>query len=106
MSIDGQTWYAALVLEDDRGARSIQIARQKNRERHVVKSVAGRAPIVATGSFGLTIEDKADFAARIYDTGIAAVILITGHYANVEDNDDILLHNFEKMFRLTRHIPM
>ena len=31
--------------------------------RHVVNSVAGRAPIVATGSFGLTIEDKADFAA-------------------------------------------
>lgn len=74
--------------------------------RHVVKSVAGRAPIVATGSFGLTIEDKADFAARIYDTGIDAVILITGHYANVEDSDDILLRNFNKMFRLTRDIPM
>jgi 4-hydroxy-tetrahydrodipicolinate synthase len=74
--------------------------------RHVVRSVAGRAPIVATGSFGLTIEDKADFAARIYDTGIDAVILITGHYANVEDSDDILLRNFEKMFRLTRDIPM
>ena len=74
--------------------------------RHVVKSVAGRAPVVATGSFGLTIEDKADFAARIYDSGIDAVILITGHYANVEDNDDMLLRNFDKMFRLTRDIPM
>lgn len=74
--------------------------------RHVVNSVAGRAPIVATGSFGLTIEDKADFAARIYDTGIDAVILITGHYANVEDSDDILLRNFDKMFRLTHDIPM
>ena len=74
--------------------------------RHVVRSVAGRAPIVATGSFGLTIEDKADFAGRIYDTGIDAVILITGHYANVEDGEDILLRNFGKMFRLTRDIPM
>lgn len=74
--------------------------------RHVVKVVDGRAPIVATGSFGLTIEDKADFAGRIYDTGIDAVILITGHYANVEDNDSILLRNFDKMFRLTRDIPM
>jgi 4-hydroxy-tetrahydrodipicolinate synthase len=72
----------------------------------VVKTVDGRAPIVATGSFGLTIEDKADFTARIYDTGIDAVILITGHYANVEDNDDILLRNFHKMFRLTRDIPL
>lgn len=74
--------------------------------RHVVRAVDGRVPIVATGSFGLTIEDKADFTARIYDTGIDAVILITGHYANVEDNDEILLRNFHKMFRLTRDIPL
>lgn len=74
--------------------------------RHVVKAVAGRAPIVATGSFGLTIEDKAEFATRIYETGIDAVILITGHYANVEDDDIILLRNFDKMLRLTGDIPM
>jgi len=72
--------------------------------RHVVNSVQGRVPIVATGSFGLTIEDKAEFANKIYDTGIDAVILITGHYANVEDNDDVLLRNFDKMFRLTRRL--
>jgi 4-hydroxy-tetrahydrodipicolinate synthase len=54
----------------------------------------------------LGIEDKAEFAKRIYDTGIKAVILITGHYANVDDSDEILLRNFEKMFRLTPGIPM
>ncbi|HVV06232.1 MAG TPA: dihydrodipicolinate synthase family protein [Puia sp.] len=74
--------------------------------RHVVRCVQGRVPIVATGSFGLTIEDKAEFAHRIYDTGIDAVILITGHFANVEDKDEVLLRNFEKMFRLTGDIPM
>jgi 4-hydroxy-tetrahydrodipicolinate synthase len=74
--------------------------------RHVVRAVDGRVPIVATGSFGLTIEDKADFAGRIYDTGIDAVILITGHFANVEDGDEVLLRNFEKMFRLTQKIPI
>jgi len=74
--------------------------------RHVARCVDGRVPIVATGSFGLTIEDKADFTARIYDTGINAVILITGHYANVEDSDAILLRNFSKMFRLTHDIPL
>src|SRR6201995_1399253 len=65
--------------------------------RHVVKYVNGRVPVVATGSFGLAIEDKAEFSKKIYDTGIDAVILITGHYANIEDSDDILLRNFEKM---------
>jgi 4-hydroxy-tetrahydrodipicolinate synthase len=69
--------------------------------KHVVKYVNGRVPVVATSSFGLTIEDKAEFTKKIYDTGIDAAILITGHYANVEDSDDILLRNFNKMFKLT-----
>lgn len=74
--------------------------------RHIVKYVNGRAPVVATGSFGLTIEDKAEFTKQIYDTGIDAVILITGHYAKVGEADDVLLKNFEKMFRLTGDIPL
>lgn len=74
--------------------------------RHIVKEVRGRVPVVATGSFGLTISDKSEFSKRIYDTGINAVILITGHFANVEDNDDILLSNFDKMFRISPGIPL
>lgn len=74
--------------------------------RHVVNYVNGRVPVVATGSFGLTIEDKAEFSKKIYDTGIDAVILITGHYANVEDSDEVLLKNFDRMFRLTGNIPL
>lgn len=74
--------------------------------QHVVRYVNGRVPVVATSSFGLTIEDKAEFTKKIYDTGIDAAILITGHYANVEDGDDILLRNFDKMFKLTGTIPL
>jgi 4-hydroxy-tetrahydrodipicolinate synthase len=74
--------------------------------RHVVKQVRGRVPVVATGSFGLTIADKAEFTKKIYDTGVAAVILITGHFANVDDSDDVLLSNFDKMFRLTPGVPL
>ncbi|MGC4037649.1 MAG: dihydrodipicolinate synthase family protein [Chitinophagaceae bacterium] len=73
---------------------------------HIVRYVNGRVPVVATGSFGLTIEDKAEFTKKIYDTGINAVILITGHYANVDDSDAILIRNFEKMVRLTGNIPL
>ncbi|HMU09302.1 MAG TPA: dihydrodipicolinate synthase family protein [Ferruginibacter sp.] len=74
--------------------------------QHIVRYVNGRVPVVATGSFGLTIHDKAEFTKKIYDTGIDAVILITGHYANVEDNDDVLLKNFERMFKFTGNIPL
>jgi len=74
--------------------------------KHIVRYVKGRVPVVATGSFGLTIEDKAEFAMKIHDTGIDAVILITGHYANVDDSDELLLRNFDKMLRLTGNIPL
>src|SRR5688572_30701294 len=74
--------------------------------RHIVKYVNGRAPVVATGSFGLTVEDKAEFTKQIYNTGIDAVILITGHYAKVGEPDEVLLRNFDKMFSLTGNIPL
>lgn len=74
--------------------------------QHIVRYVDGRVPVVATGSFGLTIEDKVDFTKRIYNTGVNAVILITGHYANVDEGDDVWLRNFNKMLRLTDNIPL
>ena len=74
--------------------------------QHIVKYVDGKVPIVATGSFGLTIEDKAEFTKKIYDTGFDAVIMITGHFAKVDEGDDVLLGNFDKMFQLTGSIPL
>jgi 4-hydroxy-tetrahydrodipicolinate synthase len=74
--------------------------------RFIVEQVKGRVPIVATGSFGLTIEDKAEFTKKIHDTGIDAAIMITGHFANVEDDDSVLLDHFHRMFDLTGDIPL
>ncbi len=74
--------------------------------RHVVKRVNGSVSVVATGSFGETLEDKAEFAKRIYHTGINAVIMITSHFAKSDESDDVLIKNFEKFFNLTDNIPM
>lgn len=74
--------------------------------RHVVKYVNGRVPIVATGSFGLTIEDKAEFVKKIAATGIDSVILITGHFAHVDEPDEVLLQRFEQLFSLTGNISL
>lgn len=73
---------------------------------HIVKYVNGRVPVVATGSFGLAIEDKATFTRQIYDTGIEAVIMITGHFARLGEPDEVLLKNFETIFNLTENIPL
>ena len=74
--------------------------------QHIVNYVDGKVPVVATGSFGLTIEDKAEFTRKIYNTGVDAVIMITGHFAKVDEDDDVLLGNFDKMFQLTGNIPL
>lgn len=74
--------------------------------RHVVEYVNGRVPVVATGSFGLTLYDKAEFSKKIFDTGIDAVIQISGHFANIEDSDEILIRHFEQFFKMTGSIPL
>lgn len=74
--------------------------------RAVVRHVNGKVPIVATGSFGETIRDKAEFTRRIFDTGVDSVVLITSHYAQLEEPDDVLLKNFETMLSLTGNIPL
>lgn len=74
--------------------------------RAVVEYVNGRVPVVATGSFGLTIEDKAEFTKKMYDTGVDSVVLITAHYAKQEEGDNVLLQRFEKMLSLTGDIPL
>jgi 4-hydroxy-tetrahydrodipicolinate synthase len=77
-----------------------------NLTRHVVKRVNGAVPVVATGSFGNTLEEKAEFAKKIYHTGINAVIMITSHFATEQESDDVLIKNFEQFFTLTDNIPM
>lgn len=73
---------------------------------HVVERVNGLVPVVATGSFGPTMKEQVDFAKKIYDTGINAVILITSHFVAKEESDEILLNNINRMLNLTGNIPM
>ena len=74
--------------------------------RHVVKRVNGAFPVVATGSFGQTIEERAEFARKMYDTGVTAVILITSHFADKDEADAVLINNLEKFFSLTGNSPL
>ncbi len=74
--------------------------------RFVVKRVNGAVPVVATGSFGNTMEEKIEFTKKMYHTGINAVILITSHFATEQENDDLLIDHFNRFFELTDNIPM
>ncbi|MBZ5856018.1 dihydrodipicolinate synthase family protein [Flavihumibacter profundi] len=74
--------------------------------RHVVKQVNGAMSVVATGSFGDTLEQKADFTKQMYHTGVNAVILITSHFAKKEESDDVLIANLDKFLSITDNIPL
>jgi len=74
--------------------------------KHVVKQVNGAVPIVATGSFGDSLHSKADFTKKMYQTGVAGVILITSHFATKEESDTVLMSNLDKFFALTEGIPL
>jgi 4-hydroxy-tetrahydrodipicolinate synthase len=74
--------------------------------KHVVKYVNSKVSVVSTGSFGKTLEEKAKNTNEIYDTGVNAVILISGQLAGKEDSDDVLIANFEKFFNLTGNVPL
>jgi 4-hydroxy-tetrahydrodipicolinate synthase len=74
--------------------------------KHVVKHVNGAVPIVATGSFGDTLQSKADFTKRMHQTGVAGVILITSHFATKEESDAVLMSNLDKFFAMTPGIPL
>lgn len=74
--------------------------------RHVVKYVNGAVPVVATGSFGETAEERAEFTKKMYHTGVDAVIIITSHFAAKEEDDTTFIHNLEKFLTLTDNIPL
>ena len=54
--------------------------------RHVVEVANGRVPVVATGTFGGPIAEQAEFAKKIYATGIQAVIVITSLLADANES--------------------
>jgi len=74
--------------------------------RHVVKHISGAMPVVASGSFGDSIAERADFTKAMYHTGVNAVILITSLIATKEENDDKLIEHFDSFMQMTDNIPV
>jgi 4-hydroxy-tetrahydrodipicolinate synthase len=72
----------------------------------VVETVAGRVPVVSTGTFGGPLAQQAAFIKRIYDTGVDAVIIITGLIAGESDSDLVFLENARELIALTDDIPL
>lgn len=74
--------------------------------RTVVEQVAGRVPVVATGTFGGSITTQAEFVKRIYSTGVDAVIVISGLIAAEDESDEVFLKNALELIQATGDIPL
>lgn len=74
--------------------------------RQVVEQTKGRVPVVASGTFGGTLQQQATFIQKIYDTGVDAVILITNQLVLPDESEDVFLSRLHDLFRLTGNIPL
>jgi 4-hydroxy-tetrahydrodipicolinate synthase len=74
--------------------------------KHVVQYTDGVVPVVATGSFGLSMEDQIATVRKTYDTGVDAVILISSHFAEPEDSEEKLLEHLHAIFADSEPIPL
>ncbi len=74
--------------------------------KQVLKTVAGRIPVVAVGNFGKSIEQQADFVHKIYNTGVKAVIIVTSLIADENESNEVFEQKVLQLFDLTGEIPM
>ena len=74
--------------------------------KHVVKVSAGAVPVVATGTFGGSISQQADFVKKVSDTGVEAVIAITSLLAKEDDSDTIFNDRVFDLLKHTSDIPL
>jgi 4-hydroxy-tetrahydrodipicolinate synthase len=73
---------------------------------YVVAEVNGKVPVVATGSFGNTLNQKAETVKAIYSTGVTGVIVITGLMAEEHEDDATFKANILQLLQLTSPVPL
>lgn len=73
--------------------------------QHVVNVVNGAVPVVAAGTFSRNGLEQAEFVKRIYDTGIEAVIAITGMFAEEGESAEVFEENVFNLLDRTGDIP-
>lgn len=74
--------------------------------RRVVERAGGRAPIVASGTFGGSLDTQADDVKRMAETGVAAVVVIASQLAGPDEDESVWLRNVDGLLSRTEGIPL
>ncbi len=72
----------------------------------VVKTAAGRVPVVATGTIEGTLLEMAEFSKKLYKIGVQAVIVLNNILSVESDSDAIFLYKMHQFMDLTPGIPL
>ncbi|GGG85594.1 dihydrodipicolinate synthase family protein [Parapedobacter pyrenivorans] len=82
----------------------------RNEQLNIAAITAKRAgndiPVVATGSFGEKLEDRIECTKQMAETGVDAVVLITSHFAEKEQDARIFLDHVLALVDRTPGIPL
>jgi len=73
---------------------------------HVVSKVNRFIPVVATGTFGGSISEQAEFVKKIFDTGIQAVIVNSNMLAEESEPASVFNERMYELLNLTEGIPL
>jgi 4-hydroxy-tetrahydrodipicolinate synthase len=71
----------------------------------VVEQANGRVPVVATGTFGGSVEEMADFSNQVYALGVDAVIVLNNQFVSAEESDEVFLARIHQWIDLTPGVP-
>jgi 4-hydroxy-tetrahydrodipicolinate synthase len=71
----------------------------------VVEQANGRVPVVATGTFGGSVEEMADFSNQVHALGVDAVIVLNNQFVSAEESDEVFLSRIYQWMELTPGVP-
>jgi 4-hydroxy-tetrahydrodipicolinate synthase len=74
--------------------------------RRVVQRANGRVPVVASATFGGSLDSQAGFMKRMAETGVAAVVLLPCQLVEPEEDDATLQRRIERLMTLTDPLPL
>jgi 4-hydroxy-tetrahydrodipicolinate synthase len=80
--------------------------------RCVVRAVAGRVPVVASGTFpplgpaGQGLEQMASSVQEMHSTGVTAVVVLASCMATKEEDEAQFKENLERLLELTPGVPL
>jgi 4-hydroxy-tetrahydrodipicolinate synthase len=72
----------------------------------VVRLAADRLPVVSTGTFSQDMTENVEFISRLYDLGVAAVVINSNQLCGAHEREDVFLTQLKKLVEACSEIPL